>query len=59
MQAIAVTSVYPTSIPPLSIFPEPAQSKFAGASAASEGNRFAEKSEDHGDEQTHDAEHEA
>jgi AraC family transcriptional regulator len=49
MQAIAVTSVHPTSIPPLSIFPEPAQSQFAGTSAASAGNRFAEKAENHGD----------
>src|SRR5476649_2780224 len=49
MQAIAVSTVHPTSIPPLSIFPEPSQSKFAGVSAASDGNRFAEKAEDDGD----------
>lgn len=49
MQAIAVSTVHPTSIRPSSIFPEPAQSKFAGASAASHANRLAGKSEDHGD----------
>jgi AraC family transcriptional regulator len=49
MQTIAVTTVHPTLITPLSIFPAPAQSTFSGANAASDGIRFAEKAEDHGD----------
>jgi AraC family transcriptional regulator len=49
MQAIAVTTVHPTLIPPVLIFPAPAQSKFAAASAAPDGNRFADRAEDQSD----------
>lgn len=43
MQAIAVTTVHPTLIPAVSIFPGPTQSQFAGARAAPDGNLFAER----------------
>jgi AraC family transcriptional regulator len=49
MQAIAVTTVHPTLIPAVSIFPGPTQSQFAGAIAAPDGNLFAEKAEVHRD----------
>jgi AraC family transcriptional regulator len=49
MQPIAVTTVQPTLIPPLSNISGPAQYKFAGASAALHGNPLAEKGADNGD----------
>ena len=49
MQPIAVTTVHPTLIPPVSNIPGPAQYKFAGAGAALHGNPLAEKGADHSD----------
>jgi AraC family transcriptional regulator len=49
MQVIAATAVHSTSIPPVSVFPGPTQSKFAVASTAPDGNLFAEKAADHSD----------
>jgi AraC family transcriptional regulator len=49
MQVIAAIEAHSTSIPPVSIFPGPLQTKFAGAGAAPDGNLFAEKGADHSD----------
>lgn len=48
MQAIAATTVQPTLMPPVSIFPV-ARSNFGGTNASPGGNLLSDKAEDHSD----------